>query len=281
MKNNQVLIYKTKAIKSLEKAIKSLEKAIGSLQDELRRDELRRVDLRGEAASGQTRSRGRPGRCAGPGRGRGCPGRCRGHGVADLPAAGPGAAGPGAASPGGGCPWRPWREAVAVARGGGRGARRLALEALCRWSGPELAAMARGGGWPWRETAAGRGSKRRAASGGGSRRREAAAELGIPAWCSGEMKVGETGFGANEGCGAETPAGVGAQGRIQPSPALPSCEARIELLNRAGLRGIIRVNWAVPTSAGPVYQTAKLSKISIGQRIAELGRPTKHTLSFL
>jgi prefoldin subunit 5 len=36
MKSNRVLIYKTKAIESLEKAIKSLEKAIGSLQDELR-----------------------------------------------------------------------------------------------------------------------------------------------------------------------------------------------------------------------------------------------------
>jgi hypothetical protein len=46
MKSNQVLIYKTKTIKSLRKAIGSLEKAIGSLQDELRRVALRRDELR-------------------------------------------------------------------------------------------------------------------------------------------------------------------------------------------------------------------------------------------
>jgi hypothetical protein len=116
---------------------------------------------------------------------------------------------------------------------------------------------------------------RKPASGGGSRARD-------PAWSLGEIKVRERLFGANEGWRAETPAGVGrgrgGGGRIWPSPALPSWEARIKLLNRAGLRGIILVNWAVPTSARPVYQTAKLSRMLVGQVIARLGRPTKHTL---
>jgi hypothetical protein len=76
-------------------------------------------------------------------------------------------------------------------------------------------------------------------------------------------------------------AGVGRGRGIRPSPALPSCEPRIELLNRAGLGGIIRVNWAVPISAGPVYQTAKLLEFSVGQGIARLGRPTKHALIVL
>jgi hypothetical protein len=45
--------------------------------------------------------------------------------------------------------------------------------------------------------------------------------------------------------------GVERGGRFRASPALPTCEARIELLNRAGLRALFGVKWAVPGWAEP------------------------------
>jgi hypothetical protein len=56
--------------------------------------------------------------------------------------------------------------------------------------------------------------------------------------------------GGSEGRGVrplqERGAGAGARGRFRSSPVLPRCEARIELLYRAGLRGLFRLSWAVP-----------------------------------
>jgi hypothetical protein len=45
--------------------------------------------------------------------------------------------------------------------------------------------------------------------------------------------------------------GAGARGGFRPSPALSKCEARIELLYRAGLRGVFRSNWALLDSVDP------------------------------
>jgi hypothetical protein len=62
--------------------------------------------------------------------------------------------------------------------------------------------------------------------------------------------VRETDLGGNEAAGLRplrATCGCADAGIVsRASPALPSWEARIELLSRAGPRGVFRVNWALP-----------------------------------
>jgi hypothetical protein len=61
---------------------------------------------------------------------------------------------------------------------------------------------------------------------------------------------GELRARARDPCWSEA-RGRRAWGGFWLSPALPKCEARIELLYRAGLRGVFRSNWALPDSVDP------------------------------
>jgi hypothetical protein len=54
-------------------------------------------------------------------------------------------------------------------------------------------------------------------------------------------------FGGSEGSGQRPLRAWGAgRGKFRASPILPTSEARIELLNRAGLRALFGAKWAVP-----------------------------------
>jgi hypothetical protein len=60
-----------------------------------------------------------------------------------------------------------------------------------------------------------------------------------------EIWVGEVRAQVRDPCGAWG-AGMGRGEDFWASPALPTCEARIELLNRAGLRALLGAKWALP-----------------------------------
>jgi hypothetical protein len=55
-----------------------------------------------------------------------------------------------------------------------------------------------------------------------------------------------------------------AGGIFRANPALPSSEAQIELLYRAGLRGLFRLNWAVPTSENRATKHPNFLKSRLG-----------------
>jgi hypothetical protein len=142
--------------------------------------------------------------------------------------------------------WRRCSEETRSRRGAGPGG--------AAWSryGEVQAEPVLGGGGRSREAEAGVG-RRGPASGGGGQRREAAALLGRDEPVRSAEVVRERelfGRGENEGSDArplrERGAGWGRGVEARPSPALPRCEARIELLYGAGLRGIFRSNWALP-----------------------------------
>jgi hypothetical protein len=64
--------------------------------------------------------------------------------------------------------------------------------------------------------------------------------MAVGAWEAAVLRERESLFGREVRMSVRDPAGVGCGAEVRASPALPTCEARIELLYQAGLRTFFR-----------------------------------------